>query len=65
MEDYEATLKKYIESLLSKREEIRPRTIRNWIFGAINFAFSAKLINIITYDRLLKEYGLIATEENA
>lgn len=56
MSQNELLLRKYIQDLVESKE-FKEKIKRNWIFGAIDFACSAGLIDTDTYTALLAEYN--------
>lgn len=68
MNDYEAALRKYINSTLNHAQQCGYgiETARSWLFGAIDFYFCIDLIDTDTYNKLLNEFVFveqIKTEE--
>lgn len=51
-------IEEYIEDV-NKTEDVDGRTKRDWIFGAIDFCLTAKLISTDEYEDLLNKNGLI------
>ena len=58
MGNHEAALRKYIESLQEEKLKYTPDRIKDWIFGAINFAYMSDLIDYETQRKLMKEYDI-------
>lgn len=65
MNDYEAALRKYINSTLNhaRQHEYGIETAKSWLFGAIDFCFCADLINTDTYNELLDEFVFVFVEQ--
>lgn len=61
MNDYEADLRKHINSTLNHAQQCGYgiETARSWLFGAIDFCFGAGLIDTDTYDKLLNEFVFV------
>lgn len=51
-------IEEYIKDV-NKMKDVDGKTKRDWMFGAIDFCLSAKLINTDTYEDLLTENDLI------
>ena len=58
MKDYKEKLKEYCKEQLDHEDELARETGRHWSYGAIGFAFRARLIDEETYRGLVKEFIL-------
>lgn len=56
--DYKEALIAYCDELKERKENHITRHCNDWIFGAIDFALSARIIDAIESDELFKKYEL-------
>lgn len=57
MTKIEKQLREYADSVFSDPD--CKTSANGWVFGAIDFALSSGQINMLLYDSLLRDYGLL------